>query len=55
MEKIENHIEVVNAKKEIEKLKENIQEGLELIQKYEAEVQKRHMLELEKTQKVKKK
>ena len=42
---IENHIEVINAKNKIKILKKNIQEGLELVQKYEAEVQRRKNLE----------
>ena len=31
IEKIENHIEVINAKNEIKILKKNIQDGLELV------------------------
>ena len=53
MEKIENHIEVLNARKDIQKLKENIQNGLELVQRCGAEVKKRQA-KFEKTQKVKK-
>ena len=44
MSDIENNIEVIKAKKEIESLKTSIQNGLELVQKYEAEVEKRQKL-----------
>ena len=46
MSEIETHIKVVNEKKKIESLKKSIQDGLELLQKYEAEVNKRQKLKL---------
>ena len=44
MSEIENNIEVVKEKAKIEFLKKSIQDGLVLLQKYEAEVQKRRKI-----------
>ena len=41
MGNIDDHIELVNKKKENEKLKKNIKKGLKLLQKYEAELVRR--------------
>ena len=51
MSEIENNIEVVKEKAKIEILKKSIQDGLVLLQKYEAEVERRRKLEsLQKTE-----
>ena len=44
MSEIENNIEVLKEKAKIEILKKSIQDGLVLIQKYEAEVEKRRKI-----------
>ena len=44
MSEIENNIKVVKEKAKIESLKKSIQDGLLLLQKYEAEVEKRQKL-----------
>ena len=44
MSEIENNIEVVKEKAKIEILKKSIQDGLVLLHKYEAEVEKRQKL-----------
>ena len=48
MNDIENNIEVLEEKKKIKVLKKCIQNGLELLQKYEAEVQRREKLKVNK-------
>ena len=48
MEDIENNIEVINEKAKIEILKKSIQDALVLLQKYEAEVEKRRLKSIQK-------